>query len=322
MLGGAHNISVSIGIVIFPNDGLNVDELLSNADMAMYQVKQKKRGEYHLFSSDIHVKEPLNQLIIRKKRIEKAIKDDQFVLYFQPILDLKTNKISRYETLIRMVSEDGSIQTPDTFISEAEQLDLIGDIDRLVIKKAIKALSEFKEQGYDLSLSINLSGKAMDAPDILKLVQQKLDKFQVEPSRLIIEVIETAAVSDIVGSERLMYEINELGCHFALDDFGVGFSSFFYLKQLPVDFVKIDGMFIRQLPFSDEDQIFVKALNEMAYGLGKQTVAEFVENEDILIMLKKYGVDYAQGYYIGKPLPNILRDSVQRSERARAKSTK
>ena len=111
-----------------------------------------------------------------------------------------------------MVSEDGSIQTPDTFISEAEQLDLIGDIDRLVIKKAIKALSEFKEQGYDLSLSINLSGKAMDAPDILKLVQQKLDKFQVEPSRLIIEVIETAAVSDIVGSERLMYEINELGC--------------------------------------------------------------------------------------------------------------
>lgn len=312
VLGGAHNISVSIGIVIFPNDGLNVDELLSNADMAMYQVKQKKRGEYHLFSSDIHVKERLNQLIIRKKRIEKAIKDDQFVLYFQPILDIRTNKISRYETLIRMVSEDGSIQMPDTFIPEAEQLDLIGDIDRLVIKKAIKALSEFNEQGYDLSLSINLSGKAMDAPDILKLVQQKLDEFQVEPSRLIIEVTETAAVSDIVGAERLMHEINELGCHFALDDFGVGFSSFFYLKQLPVDFVKIDGMFIRQLPFSDEDQIFVKALNEMAHGLGKQTVAEFVENEDILKMLKEYGVDYAQGYYIGKPLPDIIRDSVER----------
>ncbi len=321
ILGGAHTISVSIGIVIFPNDGLNVDELLSNADMAMYQVKQKKRGEYHLFSSDIHVKDRLNQLISRKKRIETAIKNDQFVLYYQPILDLKHNKISRYETLIRMVSEDGSIQTPDTFIPEAEQLDLIGDIDRLVIKKAIKALSEFKAEGYDLSLSINLSGKAMDAPDILKLVQQKLDEFKVEPSRLIIEVTETAAVSDIVGAERLMYEINQLGCHFALDDFGVGFSSFFYLKQLPVDFVKIDGMFIRQLPFSDEDQIFVKALNEMAHGLGKQTVAEFVENEDILKMLRQYGVDYAQGYYIGKPLPDILREqrsafSVQRSERA------
>ena len=308
ILGGTHRISVSIGIVIFPDDGFKVSELLANADLAMYQVKQKKRGKYHLFSSDTQVKERLNQLMLRKKRIEKAIVEDHFVLYFQPILDLKTNKITRYESLIRMIADDGTIQAPGTFIPEAEQLDLIGDIDRLVIKKAIQALSGFNADGYDLSLSINLSGKAMDDPDLLKLVQNQLEKYQVDPFRLIIEVTETAAVSDIVGAERLMHEINELGCHFALDDFGIGFSSFFYLKQLPVDFVKIDGMFIRQLPFSDEDQIFVKALNEMAHGLGKKTVAEFVENESIIKMLREYGVDYAQGYHIGKPEPDIIRD--------------
>ncbi len=160
-----------------------------------------------------------------------------------------------------------------------------------------------------ISLSVNLSGKAMDNPEISVLIRSLLKEHDVEPSRLIIEVTETAAVSDIVGAERLMYEIKDLGCHFALDDFGVGFSSFFYLKQLPVDYVKLDGMFIRQLPYSDEDQVFVKALNEMAHGLGKQTVAEFVESQDILDMLVKYDVDYAQGYFIGKPLPDILRQN-------------
>ena len=281
---------------------------MANADLAMYQAKEKKRGSYHVFSSDDQVKERINQLMVRKKRIENAIKDDRFILYFQPILNIKTGEIQRYETLIRMLDKEGNIQTPDSFIPEAEQLGLICDIDRLVMKKAIQALGDFIKEGYELSLSVNLSGKAMDNPEILQLIKQQLEKHKVDPSRLIIEVTETAAVSDIVGAERLMHEIKELGCRFALDDFGVGFSSFFYLKQLPVDYVKLDGMFIRQLPYSDEDQIFVKALNEMAHGLGKQTVAEFVENDQILTMLKSYGVDYAQGYFVGKPHPDILRD--------------
>lgn len=307
-LGGVHKISVSIGVVIFPVDGFNIPELMANADMAMYQAKEKKRGSYHLFSSEDQVLERVNQLMARKKRIEKAIAEDCFVLYFQPIMDLENDEIQRYETLIRMIEKDGSIQTPDSFIPEAEQLGLIDEIDELVLKKAIRALGEFIEQGYDLSLSVNLSGKAMDNPDILGLIQEQLQLQKVDPSRLVIEVTETVAVSDIVGAERLMHEIKELGCRFALDDFGVGFSSFFYLKQLPVDFVKLDGMFIRQLPYSEEDQIFVKALNEMAHGLGKKTVAEFVENDKILAMLKTYGVDYAQGYYVGKPQADILRN--------------
>jgi EAL domain-containing protein (putative c-di-GMP-specific phosphodiesterase class I) len=206
-----------------------------------------------------------------------------------------------------MIDHNGDIQTPDSFIPEAEQLGLIDEIDRLVMAKAIQSLGSFLSDGFDLSLSVNLSGKAMDNPDILLLIQEQLKQFNVEPSRLVIEITETVAVADIAGAERLMRKIKELGCHFALDDFGVGFSSFFYLKQLPVDIVKLDGMFVRQLPHSKEDQIFVKALNDMAHGLGKQTVAEFVENEQILQMLIQYGVDYAQGYHIGKPLPDILR---------------
>lgn len=308
VLGGAHKISVSIGIVLFPNDGFNIPDLMSNVDLAMYQAKEKKRGSYHLYSSNDQFRERVNQLMVRKERIETAITEDRFVLYFQPIMNIATGEIQRYETLIRMMEEDGTIQLPGTFIPEAEQLGLIDEIDQLVMGKAIQALGDFLSEGYDLSLSVNLSGKAMDNPDILVLIQEQLRQYNVDPSRLIIEVTETAAVSDIVGAERLMREIKDLGCRFALDDFGVGFSSFFYLKQLPVDYVKLDGMFIRQLPYSDEDQIFVKALNEMAHGLGKQTVAEFVENDKILEMLKNYGVDYAQGYYIGKPQPDILRD--------------
>ncbi|MCU7939736.1 MAG: bifunctional diguanylate cyclase/phosphodiesterase [gamma proteobacterium symbiont of Bathyaustriella thionipta] len=307
VLGGAHKISVSIGIVLYPNDGFNVPDLLANADLAMYQAKEKKRGSFHLFSSQDQGRERVNQLMARKERIESAINEDRFILYFQPIMEITSGKIKRYETLIRMIDKNGDIQTPDSFIPEAEQLGMIGEIDRLVMKKAIQALDSFISSGFDLSLSVNLSGKAMDSPDILVLIQEQLQKYKVEPSRLVIEITETAAVSDIVGAERLMREIKELGCHFALDDFGVGFSSFFYLKQLPVDVVKLDGMFIRQLPHSDDDQVFVKALNDMAHGLGKQTVAEFVENEEILEMLAYYEVDYAQGYYIGRPLPDILR---------------
>ena len=308
VLGGAHKISVSIGVVLFPSDGFNIPELMANADLAMYQAKEKKRGSFHLFSSDSQVRERVNQLMVRKERIETAIAEDWFVLYFQPIMNIKTGEIKRYESLIRMIEEDGSIHMPDSFITEAEQLGLIDEVDQLVMKKAIQALGGFLADGYDLSLSVNLSGRAMDNPDILNLIKEQLQQHNVAPSRLIIELTETAAVSDIMGAERLMREIKDLGCRFALDDFGVGFSSFFYLKQLPVDYVKVDGMFVRQLPYSDEDQIFVKALNEMAHGLGKKTVAEFVENEKILEMLIANGVDYAQGYYIGKPLPDILRE--------------
>jgi diguanylate cyclase (GGDEF)-like protein/PAS domain S-box-containing protein len=307
ILGGTHKISVSIGIVIFPDEGFNFPDLMANADLAMYQAKEKKRGTYHLFSSDDKGREHANQLMQRKERIERAIAEDRFILYFQPILNIKTGEIKRYETLIRMKETDGTIQAPDFFIPEAEQLGLIDEIDQLVMKKAIKALGGFVKEGLDLSLSVNLSGKAMDNPEISVLIQSLLKEYEVEPSRLIIEVTETAAVSDIVGAERLMHEIKDLGCRFALDDFGVGFSSFFYLKQLPVDYVKLDGMFIRQLPYSAEDQVFVKALNEMAHGLRKQTVAEFVESQEILDMLIKYDVDYAQGYFIGKPMPDILR---------------
>jgi diguanylate cyclase (GGDEF)-like protein len=307
ILGGTHKISVSIGIVLYPDDGFNVPDLLANADLAMYQAKEHRRGSYHLYSSYDQGRERVNQLMLRKERIENAINEDRFVLYFQPIMEIQTRKIKRYETLIRMIDHNGDIQTPDSFIPEAEQLGLIDEIDRLVMAKAIQSLGSFLSDGFDLSLSVNLSGKAMDNPDILLLIQEQLKQFNVEPSRLVIEITETVAVADIAGAERLMRKIKELGCHFALDDFGVGFSSFFYLKQLPVDIVKLDGMFVRQLPHSKEDQIFVKALNDMAHGLGKQTVAEFVENEQILQMLIQYGVDYAQGYHIGKPLPDILR---------------
>ncbi len=151
ILGGTHKISVSIGIVIFPDEGFNIPDLMANADLAMYQAKDKKRGSYHIFSSSDKGREHANQLMQRKERIERAIAEDRFTLYFQPILNIKTGEIKRYETLIRMLEKDGTVQAPDFFIPEAEQLGIIDEIDQLVMRKAIKALGGFVEEGLDIS---------------------------------------------------------------------------------------------------------------------------------------------------------------------------
>jgi EAL domain-containing protein (putative c-di-GMP-specific phosphodiesterase class I) len=158
----------------------------------------------------------------------------------------------------------------------------------------------------EINLSINLSGRVVDDPELLPLLKQLLNLSGVNPQNLVFELTETATLANMALAEKLMYELRNLGCRFAMDDFGVGFSSFYYLRELPLDIVKIDGSFIRQLPNSPEDRIFVRALTQMASGLNKLTIAEFVEDEETLKLLAEIGVDYAQGYYIGKPQPEIL----------------
>ncbi|MGD8931658.1 MAG: EAL domain-containing protein, partial [Chromatiales bacterium] len=160
--------------------------------------------------------------------------------------------------------------------------------------------------GQEINLAINLSGRVVDDPELLPLLKQLLNLSGVKPQNLVFELTETATLADMASAEQLMHELRDLGCRFAMDDFGVGFSSFYYLRELPLDIVKIDGSFIRQLPTSPEDRIFVKALTELASGLHKLTVAEFVEDAETLEMVRQIGVDYAQGYYIGQPQPHIL----------------
>ncbi|MCU7919350.1 MAG: EAL domain-containing protein [Candidatus Thiodiazotropha sp. (ex Epidulcina cf. delphinae)] len=303
--GHSHRVSASIGIVTYPKHGTNSQDLLSNADLAMYQAKESGRDQWHLFSRKEQAREQLNARVTWKDKIEQALTDDRFILYFQPIMEISTNDISHYEVLIRMVEKDGSIAMPGEFIPVAERTGLIHRINRYVLRASIEKLASLNRHTQGITLSINLSGRVIDDPELLPQLTHLLNTSGINPKQLVFELTETAALADVSAAVRLMSELQALGCRFALDDFGVGFSSFYYLRELPLDIVKIDGSFIKQLPTNAMDQVFVKALTEMATALGKDTVAEFVEDEPTLKLLAEIGVIYAQGYHIGRPSPDI-----------------
>ncbi len=299
--GHIHRISASIGIALFPAHGKRVEDLMAHADLAMYQAKEVGRGRWHLFSWDEQKRKQLNEEVYWKQQIELALQEERFFLEFQPIIEIGTRRISHYEVLIRMRERDGSVALPGKFITVAERTGLIHRIDHLVLTRAIEVLASHPHA--DFTLSINLSGKVVNEQEFLPLLRNLLEQSGIGPHRLLFEITETAALADIPAAARLMNAVRALGCRTALDDFGAGFSSFFYLRELSLDMVKIDGAFIRNLPRSSEDRIFVHAITEVARGLGKQTIAEFVEDEETLQMLHELRVDYAQGYHIGRPGP-------------------
>ena len=299
--GRVHKISCSIGITLFPAHGKNLTDLLANADMAMYQAKEAGGGRWHLYSPDELAKEVLASRAKWRERISQAVLDDALELHYQPIFDIREQRVTRFETLVRMRDNAGRLVFPDHFIPIAEQSGQIHEIDRWVIRKTIEQVQE----NPGVSLAVNLSGRVLDDPSLLEWFHRQLQQSQIDPSFLVLEITETAAVANVQDAITFMHEIKALGCRFALDDFGSGFSSFGYLKQLPVDIVKIDGAFIQNLATSTEDQLFVKALTDVAKGLGKITVAEFVENAETLQLLEGFGVDFAQGYHIGRPSPQM-----------------
>lgn len=300
------SLSASIGIALFPVHGTSTYDLLVNAGVAVDQAKKLGRGQYHVFSPDEQARERLRQRAQWVARIERALTNDHLVLVYQPIMHIQSGSISHYEVLVRMRMPDGELHPPGAFIPLAEETGLIRPLDNLVVKKAIAKLAEVVKSGRDVRFAVNLSGRTMEDPDLLSNLEAHLRRHQLDPQRLIFEVTETAAVADMRMARKLVDDVRSLGCKFALDDFGVGFSSFSYLKHLPADYVKIDGSFIQNLADSPDDQVITKALAEVVSGFGKRTVAEFVQDQDTIERLRDYGVDYAQGYFIGKPLQTLL----------------
>lgn len=298
-----HKISASIGIALFPEHGSNIQDLLAAADLAMYQAKAIGRNTWYLFSDNDRNRERIHTLVYWKEKIEYAHLHDNFMLYLQPIMNVKTKEITHYEVLLRMKDTDGSIRSPADFILAAEHTGLIHAIDHMVLRKSIAHAAKIIMSGNQVSFSINLSAHAFNDPQLLPILKEQLMMHQIDPENLMFEITETAALEDLPGARSLMKEIKELGCGFVLDDFGVGFSSFYYLRELPVDVVKIDGSFIRTLSAGSDDVILVNALCSVARGFGKKITAEFVESAEILSLIEKMDIDYAQGYYIGKPGP-------------------
>lgn len=298
-----HKLSASIGIALFPEHGANIEDLLARADLAMYRVKEGGRGGWHLLSDEDQSQRLMSERVFWKQRVEHALRDRRFLLYAQPILRICDHTISHYEILLRMQGENGEIIGPIQFIEVAERSGLIHLIDRLVISEAIGYQMLSRAKGQRITCTVNLSAHAFNNPDLLNHLKQLLQETGLDPRQLIFEMTETAAVADMIAARRFMETINEIGCQFALDDFGTGFSSFYYLKELPFTFIKIDGSFIKKLGEREDDQILVKAIGEIARGFGKKTIAEHVEDEKTFALLAEYQIDYVQGYYIGKPVP-------------------
>ncbi len=238
-------------------------------------------------------------------KIRSGIESGGLTPHFQPILELGTNRISHFELLARLRDSRGELIQPGVFIPVAERLGMIGAIDRWAIQTAIRTLARWAPNPHGPRIAVNASGRSVGATQLLDCVHGELRGEQVQGSKLIIEVTETAAIGSIDAATEFADELRRLGVGFALDDFGTGFGTFLYLKHLPLDQVKIDGEFIREIGGSTADQAFVRSLVDVAHGLGIETVAEFVADEESLEWVRKLGIDYAQGYLIGRPQPLI-----------------
>ncbi len=302
-------VSASIGIALFPEHGTIIGDLLANADIAMYQAKEYGQGSWHMFSKAEQVRERIEQQVLWKQKIENALINDGYVLHYQPIVNVISGDIKHYEVLLRMRDASGKLRLPGTFISVAEKTGQIHAIDHWVLRTAINNLKTFDRQNPGLSFSINLSAHAFRDTELLTLLNDLLKSTKIKAEKLVFELTETAALADFSAACEMINTIRSLGCKFALDDFGVGFSSFYYLKQLPVDYIKIDGSFIKDLPENELDQILVKAISNIAKGFGIKTIAECVENGKTLQLLRDYGVDMAQGYHIGRASSQLRRST-------------
>ncbi len=299
-------VSISIGIVLLA--GQSVDELLTMGDAACRMAKNHGRNRIHVYHrTDGELALRRNQIEWRS-RILDALEHNRFRLYCQPIVSLSAVPLvdDHYEVLLRMLDENGELVAPMAFIPTAEHFDLMPAIDRWVISAALAAHStgsHAADRPLDSVLAINLSGDTLGDKSFPAFVKGELDKFHVNPNSICFEITETAAISDIASARSFIKEFKAIGCQFSLDDFGSGMSSFGYLRSLPVDYLKIDGSFIRNICHDSIDLAMVESINHIGHIMGKQTIAEFVEDDATIALLRKIGVDFAQGFGIGRPMP-------------------
>ena len=304
--GQSFRVGVSIGLVAVTKSTPNFTELLKQADAACYMAKDLGRNRIHTYLPEDTELAQRQGEIQWVTRINRALEENRLCLYAQPIVPLNGSNHKHYELLIRMVSESGEIIPPGAFLPAAERYGLMEKIDIWVIENAFGLLAanpEFVEKTH--FIAINLSGQSLVDDDFLELITSQLEKSGVEASRICFEVTETVAISNLTAAVTFISRLKKIGCRFALDDFGSGLSSFGYLKNLPVDFLKIDGMFVKDIVNDPIDYAMVRSINDIGQVMGMQTIAEFVEDNEIRGMLKAIGVNYVQGYGIGKPRPFV-----------------
>jgi diguanylate cyclase (GGDEF)-like protein len=302
------NLSASIGIALYPFHGGEVPGLFSNVDIAMYQAKELGRNRCVLFDQASDSLRSTHKRIHWAKRLRDALDDDRLALFAQPVVRLKDQKAVHHEILVRMRDDEGGLVLPSAFIELAESLSLVQEIDLQVVEKLLAFMREHNQVGKKLRYFVNLSRVSISDQRWIKRFMTLLKTSGVDASQLVFEITETAAMSEIDVTLTFINRLKDMGCRFALDDFGAGFSSFYYLKRFEVDYIKIDGSFIRDLATDEGSRLFVKALNDVANGLSKQVVAEWIESPEVLKLLVGMGAQYGQGYLFQNPVP--LEDTV------------
>jgi len=312
----ARALTASAGIALFGSEPeLSGGDVMMNADLAMYDAKDAGRDHAELYSGSGQGSSRMKGRITWAQRIGGALQHDGFTLLAQPIVDLTTGRVSQYELLLRMRDEHGDLIPPGTFLYTAERLGMVKEIDRWVTQQAITLLADRHSRGEELTLEVNLSGLSIGDPELLALISRELESTSFPPHNLIFEITETAAVINMPRAAQFARDLTRLGCRFALDDFGAGYGSFYYLKHLPFDLLKIDGEFVKGCRYSGTDRLLIKAAVDIATGMGKRTVAEYVGDEQTVRVLTRLGVDYGQGYHFGPaaPLSSIPRGAPDRT---------
>ncbi|MEM9440294.1 MAG: EAL domain-containing protein [Pseudomonadota bacterium] len=307
-------VGASAGITSINQYVSNVNEAMTQADLACYTAKDNGRNQVQIYKkgdSDIRRRQ---DDMYRAGGIRKALDDDRFILFSQPIMPVvdDASEPAHLEVLLRMASERQRIIKPDAFIPAAERYGLMPEIDRWVIGQTINVMAQQPFLGDETRININVSGVTLSDETSLDAIRQSITTSSVGPERITFEITETAAIRDFSKTQQFMQELQEWGCRFALDDFGSGLSSLNYLRRLPVDYLKIDGSFIRDLISDQGCRVMVMSIQQMAHGLGIQTVAEGVEDGRTLQILKELGIDYAQGFAIATPAPLLSHASAYR----------
>ena len=297
------NVRCSIGIVMVTAENAEIAELMSSADVACYSAKDMGRNRVHLYRhSDVSLRHEEMKWV---SRITHAVEEDRLELFFQPIIgigDEQSKTCGHYELLLRMRDENGELVRPDLFIPSAERYNLMSTLDRWVIHETLSKLADRSSTGEArYTLAVNLSGSSLSEDRFLEFVISELQKQKLPDGAICFEITETAAISNLSQVIHFMQTLKQLGCLFSLDDFGSGLSSFTYLKNLPVDFLKIDGHFISNVAKDSVDESMVRAIHQVGHAMGIQTIAERVESQEVLEKLGSIGIEYAQGFYIARP---------------------
>ena len=327
----AYHVNASFGVAMMDTPDATAGDVMANADIACHISKRLGRNQTHMYEKSSDERNAMGSELGWSVRIREALEKNMFQLHYQPIMQMKdvdlvnlpaqdgvlwqrhineTDMINSYEVLVRMVDENGALHYPDSFIPTAERFNMMTDIDMWVLENALQEVVATGPASKNIRLSINISGNTVDSDETLARIKALIEQYGISPSSLTFEVTETCAIANLEQANDFINELRKIGCRFSLDDFGSGFCSFSQLKNLPTDFVKIDGQFVRSMARGATDRAIVTAMNDVAHSLGRYTVAEYVESPEIVRLLKICGVDKVQGNYISVPLTELPNSNV------------